>query len=119
MRSADGRFMIVFNGEIYNYRELRRELEAERVNFVGTSDTEVILEGISAWGWDVTLSRLTGMFAVVLWDQMCRRITLARDRAGEKPLYYRLHNQSLEFGSELKALCACRNSPREIDRDAV
>jgi asparagine synthase (glutamine-hydrolysing) len=119
MISADGRYVIAFNGEIYNYRELRRQLESQGVYFRGTSDTEVILEGACAWGWDATLSKLVGMFAVVLWDRALRTLTLVRDRIGEKPLYYSLQNRSFHFGSELKSLCACPHVGREINRDAV
>jgi asparagine synthase (glutamine-hydrolysing) len=119
MISADGRYVIAFNGEIYNYRELRGQLESQGAHFRGTSDTEVILEGTSVWGWDVILSRIVGMFAVVLWDRAIRTLILVRDRIGKKPLYYSLQNRSLFFGSELKSICACPHVAREIDRDTV
>ena len=88
MVSADGRFALVLNGEIYNHRALRTELEQQGHSFRGHSDTEVLLAGISAWGLEATLKRSTGMFALALVDTRERRLELARDRLGEKPLYY-------------------------------
>lgn len=106
MTSADGRWVIVFNGEIYNHPELRRQLEANGVSPVwrGHSDTETLLAAVSAWGLVTALQRAVGMFAIALWDRQSRSLTLARDRLGEKPLYYGVQNGVLLFGSELKAL---------------
>lgn len=119
MCSHDGRYVISFNGEIYNYRELRKELEHESVEFRGTSDTETILEGVSRWGFEATLGRLWGMFAIALWDRAEKRLLLARDRIGKKPLYYGWADGTLLFGSELKALRAHPSCRPEIDREAL
>lgn len=108
MISASGRYVLIFNGEIYNHRKLRTELEAQgrAPNWRGTSDTETLLAGIQAWGLEATLTRCVGMFAIALWDRETRSLTLARDRLGEKPLYYGWQGQAFLFGSELKALRA-------------
>ena len=118
MATPDGRCVIVFNGEIYNYRELRAVLEAAGVSFRTASDTEVILAAYQTWG-DACLARLNGMFAFVIHDagDSVRDPSLffARDRVGEKPLYYRASNGRFEFASELKAI-----EPRgELDLDAI
>ena len=115
MATADGRFTLIFNGEIYNFPELRAQLEALGHRFRGTSDTEVLLLGIQEWGTRATLPRLNGMFAFALWDERERTLTLARDRFGEKPLYYAWHQGVLLFGSELKALMQHPAFRREID----
>jgi asparagine synthase (glutamine-hydrolysing) len=115
MLSSDERFVLIFNGEIYNFPELRTELEAAGQHFRGTSDTEVLLQGIVHWGVKAMLPRLNGMFAFALWDAHERRLTLARDRFGEKPLYYAWHNGVLLFGSELKALMQHPGFRREIE----
>ena len=104
MASACGRYRLVFNGEIYNAEDLRLELGPR--GWRGHSDTEVLLAALAEWGTDATLARLDGMFAFALWDLGERRLTLARDRFGEKPLYWGHANRVLLFGSELKAL-AC------------
>lgn len=112
MQSPTGRFAMVYNGEIYNYTDLRDELEAAGKAPVwrGHSDTEVLLAGFEAWGLEKTLQRAVGMFAIALWDRETRRLSLVRDRMGEKPLYYGWQGQgagrTLLFGSELKALGA-------------
>lgn len=98
-----GHTHIVFNGEIYNCRELRHELEGMGYAFRGHSDTEVIVNGYLAWGDDV-VERLSGMFAVAIWDEQARRLLLARDRVGIKPLFYAEHAHGLVFGSEIKAI---------------
>lgn len=87
MRSGDGRYSLTYNGELYNYRELREELEAKGYRFGSTSDTEVVLYALAAWG-KAALTRFNGMFAFALWDGRERRMLLARDRYGIKPLYY-------------------------------
>ncbi|MGH9720029.1 MAG: asparagine synthase (glutamine-hydrolyzing) [Bryobacteraceae bacterium] len=119
MHSACGRYVITFNGEIYNHRDLRRRLESDGARFRGTSDTEVMLAAIAAWGLDAAVREFNGMFAFALWDRLERRLSLARDRAGEKPLYYARFGQTLLFGSELKALRAHPRFQGEIDRDAL
>lgn len=119
MLSADGRYVTVFNGEIYNFRELRSELEALGRTFRSTSDTEVMLEGFSEWGVLPTVRRLVGMFAIALWDTLERRLHLIRDRMGEKPLYYGRAGTDFIFGSELKALRAHPDFPAEVDRSAL
>jgi asparagine synthase (glutamine-hydrolysing) len=124
MRSANGRYVIVYNGEIYNHRNLRLELETKfAVAWRGASDTETLVECFSEWGVAATLKKTVGMFALALWDRAERRLTLARDRFGEKPLYYGYvgHGAStaLIFGSELKALRACSRFANAIDRDAL
>ncbi len=119
MASPSDRYRITFNGEIYNHRELRRDLEAEYVKFRGHSDTEVFLAAIDCWGLDATLARSVGMFAFGLWDQQQRTLSLARDRMGEKPLYYGRVGTSFVFGSELKALRSQPDWCGAIDRGAL
>ncbi len=119
MTSAGGRFVISYNGEIYNFQDLRAELEAKGHAFRGHSDTEVLLSAIEAWGIEEALRRANGMFALALWDRERRELTLARDRAGKKPLYYGLCGKSLLFGSELKALAAHPDFEVEIDPDSL
>jgi asparagine synthase (glutamine-hydrolysing) len=108
MASASGRYQIIFNGEIYNHAVLRRELEQSGHCFEwrGHSDTEVLLAGIEVWGFEATLKRCIGMFAMALWDRETRSLQLARDRLGEKPLYYGWQGQHFFFASELSALKA-------------
>lgn len=106
MASRDGRYVICFNGEIYNYLELKQELQEEGWQFRGNSDTEVLLEGIANWGMDRTLNKLVGMFAFALWDNLENRLFLARDRAGKKPLYYYRSRKAVHFASEHKAFKA-------------
>jgi asparagine synthase (glutamine-hydrolysing) len=106
---------IVFNGEIYNFKELRCELEGSGITFRTESDTEVILAAYDTWGTEC-LPKLHGMFAFALYDGVRKQIFLARDRCGEKPLFYREAHGELRFASELKALLADRSVPRKIDR---
>jgi asparagine synthase (glutamine-hydrolysing) len=119
MRSACGRFVISFNGEVYNFKELRRELEDLGYAFRGHSDTEIMLSSISHWGVVPSLRRFNGMFAFALWDRQERELHLVRDRLGEKPLYYGWIGKAWVFGSELKALRAHPDFDGEIDRDAL
>ena len=120
MLSADGRYACVFNGEIYNHRDLRAELEGRGARFRGTSDTEVIVEAAAAYGAPATVGRLWGMFALAIWDRVERRLLLARDRLGKKPLYVaRLGEAGWLFGSELKAFHAMAGFRRELEPRAV
>ena len=119
MHSRDGRYVLVFNGEIYNFQDLRKELEQCGHGFRGHSDTEVMLAAFCQWGLHPALERFVGMFAFVLWDRQTRRLHLARDRVGEKPLYYGWAGDALIFGSELKALRAHPNWDSEVDRGAL
>ena len=114
----NGSLQISFNGEIYNFRELRRELESRGVVFRSQTDTEVILASYRLWGTDC-LQRFVGMFALAIYDRGADAIFLARDRAGEKPLYYRHRGGRFSFASELKALLAEPATPRVMDPEAV
>jgi asparagine synthase (glutamine-hydrolysing) len=121
MRSESGRHVIVFNGEIYNHLDMRLDLAADGAapDWRGHSDTETLLAGIAHWGLDETLQRAKGMFALALWDRSEKRLSLARDRMGEKPLYWGWAGQALVFGSELKALRTHPNCPRDVCRVAL
>jgi len=117
MHSADGRWVLVFNGEIYNFRALRERLVGTA--FRGHSDTEVLVEAIAAWGPGLALARLSGMFAFAAWDRRERRLHLARDRLGEKPLYYGRWRGGFLFASELQALHAVPGFSPSIDRRSL
>ncbi len=119
MVSACGRFVISFNGEVYNYRALRATLSQRGHKFKGESDTEVLLATISEWGVEPALGRLNGMFAFAVWDSRDKTLYLARDRIGEKPLYYGIVADSLVFASELKSLCAYQEFKKIVNRDAL
>jgi asparagine synthase (glutamine-hydrolysing) len=119
MRSSCGRFVLTYNGECYNFPELRRQLESEGCNFRGQSDTEIIVEGIARWGVRQTLGRLNGMFAFAVWDTVQRRLFLARDRIGIKPLYYGRSNGVFWFGSELKAARALPDLQLRLNLNAL
>ena len=121
MQSASGRYMVAFNGEIYNCEDLRRELLVEQpaIAFRGHSDTEVMLAAFEKWGIEAAVRRFNGMFAFALWDRQNRRLTLGRDRLGEKPLYYAITGGTFLFGSELKALRTHPQFAGEIDMRAV
>src|SRR6266581_1496083 len=114
MRDEARGLTVAFNGEIYNYRELRNELSTQGFVFRSQSDTEVLLAAYAAWNLDC-LSRLNGMFAFALHDASRQTVFLGRDRAGEKPMFYRLADQTLQFASELKALLVDPAAPRRID----
>ncbi len=116
MHSASERYVIVFNGEIYNFQEIKKDLN---VHWHGHSDTEVILAAIEAYGLDKSLQLFNGMFAFALWDKKEKTLTLARDRVGEKPLYYGLQNDTFLFASELRALKKHPSWNGEINREAL
>jgi len=122
MHSACDRYVLAFNGEVYNHLALRAELEQQAgvpLQWRGHSDTETLLAGFAAWGVAATLQRAVGMFAIALWDRSERRLTLARDRLGEKPLFYGWVRGAFVFGSELKALRAYPGFDNPISRDAL
>ena len=114
MESGDGRFALTYNGEVYNFRALRRELEGHGRRFRSHSDTEVVLEALAQWGEDA-LSRLNGMFAFALWDRQERELLLVRDRYGVKPLYYTQAGNAFLFASEIKALLQHPGLAAEVD----
>jgi asparagine synthase (glutamine-hydrolysing) len=118
--SPDGRYALVFNGEIYNHLALREEVSASvDWNWTGHSDTETLIACFGAWGVKRTLERSIGMFALALWDRSERRLYLARDRFGEKPLYYGWTRGGFVFASELKALCRYPDFDNPVDRDVL
>lgn len=121
MRSADERYLCVFNGEIYNHQALRKELEGSGLQpqWRGHSDTETLLAGFAYWGIEATLQKTVGMFAIALWDQQERSLTLIRDRMGEKPLYYGWIGAQFAFASELKALRQLPAFEAELDRGVL
>jgi asparagine synthase (glutamine-hydrolysing) len=119
MYSSDRRFVITYNGECYNFADLREALCTRGATFRGHSDTEVIIEGCMCWGVKETVSRLNGMFALAIWDTHERRLYLARDRMGEKPLYWAVFGSLVLFGSELKALRAVGSWRPRLHRGAV
>lgn len=119
MFSADERYTMVYNGEIYNFAELRENLESLGHGFRGTSDTEVMLAAIVQWGLEPAIRRFNGMFAIALWDRQQQVLHLVRDRLGVKPLYYGWCKDVLLFGSELKALRAHPAFDAAIDRDSL
>jgi asparagine synthase (glutamine-hydrolysing) len=119
MLSASGRYGIVFNGEIYNFPRLRRELVSLGAQLRGHSDTEVLLAAIDRWGLAATLDRLVGMFAFALWDRHTSTLTLTRDHLGQKPLYFGRIGSTFAFASELKAFAAHPDFDPEVDRGAL
>lgn len=119
MESQDGRYVLSYNGEIYNFHALAKKLEQHGVQFVSSSDTEVLVELIAQWGLDKTLTCINGMFAIALWDKQENALYLIRDRLGVKPLYWTKqtvdNERSLAFASEIKALLTLPNITKEID----
>ncbi len=119
MRSRSARYTISFNGEVFNFKDLRATLEALGHSFRGTSDTEIMLAAFEQWGVEQAVPRFVGMFAFALWDEKEQLLTLVRDRLGIKPLYFGVNRKGLLFASELKSFVAHREFPLEINRDAV
>jgi asparagine synthase (glutamine-hydrolysing) len=118
MVSASGRYSIVFNGEIYNFKEIRTDLAARGIQFKSMSDTEVILEAYALWGI-AAFERFIGMFALAIWDRTEQRLLLIRDRAGVKPLYFFRHEGIFAFASELRGLQPFQSWPRDLDHVAL
>ena len=119
MASVSGRFMMIFNGEVFNYVEIRQELERHGCPFHGHSDTEVILAAFEELGIEAAVKKFIGMFAIAVWDRETRSLSLIRDRLGIKPVYYYHRPGLLAFGSELKAIVALPEVDRTIDSAAV
>jgi asparagine synthase (glutamine-hydrolysing) len=118
MATPDGRIVLIFNGEIFNYRELRSELQAKGHEFRTSSDTEVILYSYVEWGMDF-LQRLNGMFGLAVWDARERRLVVARDRFGIKGVYYRIDGEGVVFGSEIRPIVSAMGGPPGIDVAAI
>jgi asparagine synthase (glutamine-hydrolysing) len=118
LSNEDGSIWVVFNGEIYNFHDLRKELELKGHLFKTSSDTEVLVHGYEEWGREM-LPRLNGMFAFALWNIREGKLLLARDRLGVKPIYYHLDRKCLVFASELQAMRASDLLPFEIDRNSL
>jgi asparagine synthase (glutamine-hydrolysing) len=118
MASGDNRYQVTFNGEIYNFKELRSRLEPKGYEFIGHSDTEVLLVAIQEWGFEQALTELQGMFAIALWDAREKTLSLARDRMGEKPLFYGWVGERFVFASELSAIEALEQGLK-IDRQSL
>lgn len=121
MLSVTGRYVVIYNGEIYNFEEIRAELQASgrAPAWRGHSDTEVFLAALEAWGFEKAITRLVGMFAIALWDRESRTLSLARDRLGEKPLYFGWVGGDFCFASELKAIRAVYGDSLEVDREVL
>ena len=119
MHSIDGRYVITYNGEVYNYRELRRELEKQGSRFISQSDTEVVLEAVARWGIEVAIRRFNGMFAFAIWDRHARRLLLGRDRYGIKPLYVWRDAGQVSVASEPKAFRVLPGFVPKLDAEAM
>lgn len=118
MATPDGRFVLIYNGEVYNFQELRIELESKGHQFHSRTDSEVVLHALAEWGEDALL-RFNGMFALALWDRREKSLLLARDRCGVKPLYYAIAGKTVLFGSEVKALLAHGALTSSLDREGL
>lgn len=119
MQSSGGRYQIVYNGEIYNFKSLRKELEKSGAKFGGNSDTEVLLSAIECWGLNNTIAKLNGMWAFALWDKKERQLFLCRDRIGKKPLYIAVLEKGILFGSELKVFSVYTKFKKQISRNSL
>src|ERR1700675_1499282 len=118
MISRDESAVLIFNGEIYNYRDLRKQLEP-RYEFSSQTDSEVLLNGYLAWGWEELLRRRDGMFAFPIWESRKRRLHVARDRAGKKPLFYARTSEGFVFASTLNAVLDLHRSRPDVDPLAI
>jgi asparagine synthase (glutamine-hydrolysing) len=118
MVSKTGRFVMVFNGEIYNHLEIRRKL-GPGIRWLGGSDTETLLEAVEHWGIPAVLSKIVGMFAIAVWDQVTQQVSLFRDRLGEKPLYISKVEGGIAFASEIKSIAACFGFSRKVDKNTL
>jgi len=118
MCTPDGRFVLTYNGEVYNFREIRRQLEERGRQFVSRTDSEVVLNAVAEWGKEA-LNRFNGMFAFALWDRKRQELFLARDRYGIKPLYYAKRGNTFAFGSEIKAILEHPEFGTELDKEAL
>jgi asparagine synthase (glutamine-hydrolysing) len=118
MHSTDGRYVLTYNGEVFNFRELRRELESRGCQFRSRTDSEVVLHAYATWGV-ACLDRFNGMFAFAIWDRVRKSLFIARDRYGIKPVYYALANGTFAFGSEVKAILEVPGMKRGLDREAL
>ena len=119
MISHNKRLTIIFNGEIYNFSDLKKDLSNENIKFIGNSDTEVLIEAISKWGIKKALSKISGMFSFVIWDKKKKTLYLARDRLGIKPLYYSFSNKIFFFGSQTKSFLKHPNWDNKISINAL
>ena len=120
MHSNNNRFVMVFNGEIYNYRKLKLELMKNfDIKFKNNTDTQVLLESINAYGLDITLKKIEGMFAFALWDKTEKCLFLVRDRIGKKPLYWGRSNEGIIFGSEIKSILKYDNLNKSLDQKSI
>lgn len=119
MASSSERYHIIYNGEIYNYLDLKADLEAKKITFRGHSDTEILLAAIETWGLNQTLQKIRGMFAIVLWDRKTRELHFARDHLGKKPLYIGWAGNDLSFASELKSLKAHPDFKAQLNKSAL
>ena len=121
MKSSSGRYLMVYNGEIYNHLDLRKKLKYldKQISWKGNSDTETLLNSFDNWGIEKTLNLCSGMFSIAVWDIKTKELTLIRDRSGEKPLYFGLVNNNFIFGSELKVFKKISSFDNEISRDSL
>ena len=120
MQSSSGRYVITYNGEVYNHNKIRIDLDnIKKINWKSTSDTETILEAVELWGVKNTLEKLSGMFALSLYDKKLNKVYLARDKNGEKPLYYGFYNSSIVFASELKSFFTLDNFNKDINKNSL
>jgi asparagine synthase (glutamine-hydrolysing) len=120
MHSSSGRYVLSYNGEVYNHNNIRHDIEKNKtINWKSTSDTETILEAIELWGVKNTIEKLSGMFALSLYDKNLNKVFLARDKNGEKPLYYGFHKSSIVFASELKSFLSINNFSKDINKNSL
>jgi len=120
MQSSSGRYVITYNGEVYNHNKIRLDMDTiQKINWKSTSDTETILEAVELWGVKNTLEKLSGMFALSLYDKKLNKVFLARDKNGEKPLYYGFYQSSIIFASELKSFFTLNNFSKDINKNSL